>query len=291
MRESLRALLCGLPLVLATACSLGWGPVAQAGLVTDGLIVRYDGDHVSPTGSLVDTWTDLAGGDNNATATGTERPTLVSAGLNGHDVLRFSGAQYITAGADSVFDTDNLTWFIMVNLASDPDVQFLMGSAYTSGSTAHRNPELWSSYFENYGNPFFSSRALPADGSWSSSRNYASGDEWALVTCVWDGDADTSQEFLNGVAGNMLTTSDADPSGHIRMRVGAKSSATPRYYLFGDVAEVRVYNRTLSTAERQEVEAYLEAKYVPEPSTLMLLGSIAVLLLLGFLVRPRRRGK
>lgn len=265
----------GCSFIVAVASSLGVESTAQAGLVISGLILHYDGDQVSTTDGLVDTWIDQAGA-NNATSTGIQRPSLVTGALNGYDVLHFSGAQYITAGSVSALNTDDLTWFIVANPDHKTGAQFLMGSAYTAGSTSSRNPELWNSYFESYttGPSYFSSQALPAAGQWSPSRSYRSGGNWAVIGGVWDGDNNTVRGYLDGLPGTVPGyAADADPSGHIRVRVGARSSETAINYLSGDVAEVLVYNRTLSAAERQEVEAYLGVKYgletAPRPETII----------------------
>ena len=56
--------------------------------------------------------------------------------------------------------------------------------------------------------------------------------------------------------------------------------------LLGDIAEVILYDRVLTTAERQGVEEYLYAKYfIPEPTTLSLLALGG----LGLLARRRRK--
>ena len=51
----------------------------------------------------------------------------------------------------------------------------------------------------------------------------------------------------------------------------------------GNYAELIIYDSVLSEPERLAVEGYLQAKYIPEPGTLVLLGAV------GLLFGARRR--
>ena len=58
------------------------------------------------------------------------------------------------------------------------------------------------------------------------------------------------------------------------------------YNAWGDMAELIIFDTQLSDTDRGAVESYLQAKYVPEPSTIIL----SLMGLMGLLVMGRRRG-
>ena len=66
-----------------------WTPLE----ITSATILHYlEGDSVSTTGGLIDTATDKGPGGRNYTAATTARPTLLTANLNGRDVMDFDGS-------------------------------------------------------------------------------------------------------------------------------------------------------------------------------------------------------
>jgi hypothetical protein len=74
----------------------------------------------------------------------------------------------------------------------------------------------------------------------------------------------TGSVYLNGIAGTPLTTSDPAPGGASDFRVG-QGNVSPvvpyRYRLDGKIGEVILFNRTLTNAERLQVERYLGWKW------------------------------
>jgi hypothetical protein len=89
---------------------------------------------------------------------------------------------------------------------------------------------------------------------------------------IWSGSASASvtggQTFLNGVAVNGQTT--PRPQSMSVISLVATGNVTSdnfgsyrgaQNFWWGDLAEMIIYDRALSTSERQQVEAYLKAKY------------------------------
>jgi hypothetical protein len=60
------------------------------------------------------------------------------------------------------------------------------------------------------------------------------------------------------VYSNVINNSDEDGNGYLLIGFQFQNG---NHYLNGKVAEVVIYNRVLTTPERQQVEAYLNTKY------------------------------
>jgi hypothetical protein len=92
-----------------------------------------------------------------------------------------------------------------------------------------------------------------------------------VITMAYSGDGvDTDNSYLisqNGAALNTTLTASASGDALIadtpRFVLGERRNGTERFD--GDIAEVVIYNRWLTDAERQAVEAYLAQKWMDEP--------------------------
>ena len=264
--------------------------------VTSGLIVALDGSDVTTTGTAVDSWNDQAtgGGTNSASGSGTARPTLVTGGLNGHDTISFDGTDdYLEIGADSIFDTDTFTWFLVFRADSLPsDVYMLLTNAYTDiGGAASFNSErnAWSSFVSSSGT--FGSLARDPVGSAAVSTHPSVANQFFVLSAVLRSD-DSITQYLDGAAGATDTGASMTPTGHIYTVLGRQehvSLGNFKRFLDGEMAEVLIYDQELADSDRLSVQAYLGSKYgitvIPEPATAPLIG-----LGLAFLAwRSRRR--
>jgi hypothetical protein len=79
------------------------------------------------------------------------------------------------------------------------------------------------------------------------------------VVLVGSYDGATSLLSINGII-NTLSATTASTAGTLQFAVFARSDGTGLPFN-GDIAEVLVYNRALSIAERQSIEAYLGSKW------------------------------
>jgi len=229
--------------------------------VTDGLVLGYDGSDVAVTGAYVDSWNDQAagGGAHNATATGDFRPTLDTVNtLNGHSVVLFDGLYSTTAG-------DMLT----TTYTPDAGVSFFAvfrRDAQTSGGSCCR-PIVTADTLEKAG--MYVDQG--SSGDYARSRyNNEPGGAGLRVAGVGDGQyhvasvtagvgTDNFKLVLDGGTSHVGTAS-GDPSfGPVRIGGGTYTGG-PRHFA-GPIAEVLVYDRVLSDAERPRVETYLGKKY------------------------------
>ena len=298
---------------IASVCLVGvTAGLAQGGplSVTDNLLVWLKADEgVAADGDgYVSVWADQGtsvGGSNNATqGTQTKQPRLIqnASPFGDRPVLRFDGTDdYLQIGANSTFDTNNLSWFAVYKPASK-DYGIVMSSHYDYTSPGETNcaNNLWamtpaSTYSVHIRDSEGTIRGV-SSGSVDTSK-------FVIHDAVWDGDvgSDPTQGTLyayckkygdtSWTGGSPVTDVDADPSGHTYTRIG--SYVYLNYYDFqGDIAEILIYNTTLGDTDRQLVQQYLDDKWfslnpIPEPSTLVLLAAGGLLLLL--VVARRRR--
>ena len=230
--------------VLVGACA---GP-PEDGLVmhlrsTDGLTV--DGS------SAVQSWADQTVNGNGLTASGA--PTVVTAGLNGMDVIHFDGNDdAMGRGGFTGLPTGSAarSVFIVVRYnQADASTGGWVGFAY--GSVAK--------------NQVFG-LALTPDGTlgvqgWGGANDVESSPptngvgEWLSQTAIYQGG--TLSQYKNGVSIGTVSHTFATGTGGIRL--GEEINLDKNLDM--DVAEVLVYDRALSESDRLGVESYLEQHY------------------------------
>jgi hypothetical protein len=204
-------------------------------------------------GARVDQWPDLSGlGHHAVQADPDRRPTFVASGTPfGEPVVRFSGAapfEHLVVeqmGPYPVPNTIFLVWKINQNTGGDQQALdgFVDGERVRIGYQASPSRIFaWSGGgFPN----LEKSMAVPFDNL-------------ILTSVVYD---PTGGSFrVNGELEQENPTGDIGLSG---FTIGRRF--TDAQQLAGDIAELLVYDRRLSEAEIEEVEAYLDAKWLRDP--------------------------
>ena len=252
-----------------------------------GLILGLDGTDVTLASGKVASWNDQSAQGNDATqATADDQPVLGSVLTpSGQPTVAFAGSEFLDTGADSAFDSGQYTWYVVMHTNTASGNGRLINTAYADidpNSGVDDNYAAWSSFIG------------------SSNRHRVGGRDAAggFVSVNSDADAyDTNQFFIfGGTIDTLSAMGDATnivideansrleasgtgftmgPSGHLFTRIGAgssTSSASPTTFFEGEIAEVLVYDRILSSNEQSAVESYLYTKHlVPEPSSVVLL--------------------
>jgi hypothetical protein len=238
-------------------------PQGPAG-VTAGLGVWYQADQEVTSagdGQPVTVWGDSGAGSWNLTAV--SAPTLKTNELNGQPVVRFDGVDdemwtasmlgsiLSAAQAQSVFvvqkqvspvgNSVTYSWDssggaasneLSAHLAIGPDVYHIDGSAVSLGYTRAVASQPWT-------------------------------DTWHIVEMIRDGTTNSSI----AVEGNPLTITTQNPgsfntAGSAVFRMSGRAYiATPSYHFYGDIAELIIYNRVLTTLERDSIRNYLKQKW------------------------------
>ena len=187
-----------------------------------------------------------------------------------HNILDFDGANdLLSHGADSNYDTNTFTTFAVVrgNTLSDDSSEALFWMAYTrvAGTNTDHASSVWG-LGESATTKGWTGFARTSTGLHRSIRQDDSVDDrWYIISMVWNGPTgainarffDASQNLETGTD----TTANADPSGHVRSRIGASSYSAPNLYFEGQLAELLVYNRVLTANEVLDIENYLNNKY------------------------------
>lgn len=222
-------------------------------LPSDGLVAHFETESgVVTDGDAVTAWTDQSESGNDLTAVGS--PTLVSDIANGRDVVRFDGT------GDALERVGGLT---LPTGESDRTVFFV--ADYREGGFGGVS---WGAPQHNraFGLVADANGDFAVQG-WGSGNDFSSGVDAVGSEMVVQSATVQSGElthYKDGVAIDSAThTFDTADD---QLVVGAEM--TPPPYLDMDVAALVVYDRALSATERQQVEAYLEDRYLgdePEP--------------------------
>ncbi|QNN24157.1 LamG domain-containing protein [Planctomycetales bacterium ZRK34] len=258
-RRSISRLTAALAATVLTGTSFG----ATVPITSDLLLHLDAGAGVTTGGGgEVATWADQAttvGGANDATAPG-NGPTLVASGINGLPTLNFSAAssQYLQVGANSAFDSDEITWFIVGESNAPGSTQIILRSAYASGAAAGSG-SLWGTFTQSN---VFKSHARDASAGFKSSDVAATTDP-SIISAQWAADDTVSAMVTTPTStavGSAATAVTATPTGHVHTRIGTNSGSAASYF-DGNISEILVYNTTLSAVDRNEVQGYLNVKY------------------------------
>jgi hypothetical protein len=216
-------------------------------------ILWLDGTSIIQSGNLISAWNDKSGAGNNFTQSNEEyKPLYVVSGLNGKPLARFNGSSNFLNGGNILnVGTDDISIFFVLKFSTTIQMWFSKSTPASVG------------YYYYYASPntgAVCANAVPAltlfnKASYNTPNTYQihnffsnrdSGKSYFLKDNVqqWDFDiVNPANEQINSE--NCL--------------IGAWREGS--YYLNGDVAEIIIYNRTLTTDERTQIYNYLHAKY------------------------------
>ncbi|MBF0432516.1 MAG: DUF2341 domain-containing protein, partial [Fibrobacteria bacterium] len=205
-------------------------------------------------GDAVQYWRDQSGNGNDVEqSTSSNRPILVTNTLNGKPVLRFDNSNDYLIRNDALGMSGNpaMTMFVVMKGPGGTDAILHLGGPNTNDQV------------------YMSSEAGYRHGSSNKLFNENFSGAYALGTFRRSESATTGSEefFKNGVEGTQLSSVSPSstitiPGSSVYTLVGARYySSSIGYYCGGDIAEILLYNRELTEAERIKVESYLTVKY------------------------------
>jgi PKD repeat protein len=221
----------------------------------------------APNGSPVRQWRDLSGrvypdGTDGIAIqlTTANQPKLITNALNGKPVVRFDGVDDFMHSFFPINELNGLTIFIV--------------SANRSATTP--SPAQRAALFWNETAAWGATFLTPAQGAVQArfgtgqtntnlvyTRPSSIGSAYTRTAAIHSGTTETL--YVNGVLVQTVTGRRATLSGiQDTLLLGRGLSNTA---FNGDIVEVIVYSRSLSDAERQQVESYLQQKYFPSGST------------------------
>jgi len=199
------------------------------------------------TSSRVSQLTDLSGNARHFTqGTAGIRPVIGAAAINGEDVVRFTAANSEVLDGPN-FSTIGLTEaevFVITDCVADSGVQRAL---WRFGSPADDG------YY-----PFTSGEVY--DGFGSTTRQLVGDPTPALTSPRCFNVTSKAGEWTARLDGTQLFTTGTNTVGWTSTtKLGVNALGTS--FMDGDVGELIIYNRALTAAERDVVEAYLSAKW------------------------------
>lgn len=251
-----------------TGCSLSDGDII--GLSEDERLPVDDsrlwlrasaGVYINSSGSVY-YWEDRSGNSLDAICFGT--PELAEDQLNGLPVIKFSGDDYMKL--PEFLDSPNLTIFFVVKSSgvTGSQYRYFFDFGETTQKQIHLtkdatdfekfyvqsnyvNPDTWGITAKGTGNPFvFHITTARLEGNNSS--------------IYYNGIQEGTGIELNTYDTSTTWAYDGLPDGTSSPTIGARDSS-PVDKMTGDIAEIIIYTRALSSEERESVEAYLKNRY------------------------------
>ncbi len=191
-------------------------------------------------------WSDQSGRANHATqASGANQPTLVTNVLNGRPVVRFSGTQYLSL-PNLMSGASAGDGFVVVK-SIEPTSGVRVG-LWSLGSYADINfyPDSDGTIYDDFGSTARYNFAKPAI---------------ALNTCHLYNVSAKAGEWIARQNGRPFYSKSSNMVGFRTNPALGAGWNSASYGLKGDIAEVIIYDRVLTDAEREVVGFYLAYKY------------------------------
>jgi len=212
-------------------------------------------------GSPVSTWTDKSGKGNNATATGTTRPTFKTNQFNGRPAVSFDGVDdRIRTGSVSALNTNTISSFTVFNTATANTSVLFRYSYASGGGDSYLSQFIYGQFYI----PSSTQLTYMVRNSASSpppqrvdKTNYSGG--LSMSSQVWNGTT-SLDAYYNGTLEGSVAGSNSSPGGSNGVSLGANYNQTP-YYMNCSIAEHITYSKALNSAERTILDNYLGAKY------------------------------
>ena len=276
--------------VLPSIVSADLIPPSGLAVWLDAQDVDGDGSALNnPTdGTAVGTWVDKAsiqGTQSAVQTTGTLQPLYYSNVLNGQAAIRFDGSDYLAAPDVAL---GPFTYFSVFKATTQYNMIYERGlnAAFNNGEF------LYTDIVESVGIYRDTKRSgKNATPGWGNTSTFL------LTENSFNGTHDSNSLFINGGQVTLSTAdvlSDDPGTGIITDTLYVGNRMDQTYGLNGDLAELLVFNRVLTNAERNTVGSYLADKYglttayvVPEPNTLVL-SAAGLFGLLAYAWRKRK---
>jgi probable HAF family extracellular repeat protein len=206
------------------------------------------------TNTPVSLWADQSGNGNHATQpTGTSQPLWIPGAIGDRPVVRFNGTNsYLSLPGSTMTGTTGAEAFVVLKVAVDPpSVPCGLWYFGLQNNAAEFYPDTSGAIYETFG--------FSAPGGVS----YALGVPSQPLTQyhVYQVSSQTNNwaAWINGVL--LYQTINNTYAYCATPVLGGNMTVFGSYYFAGDIAEVLIFNRTLTVDEKETVGAYLASKY------------------------------
>jgi len=202
----------------------------------------------------VSAWLDLSGNNNNISQATTDfKPVYTQSAINSLAAIRYDGSNDFLEG-NFIVTGEEITAFVVAKRLAVINTGSAAFTTYNSANARDSTSldsfiEAW----ESTGNVLTTFRVTA-----KSSHPHPGNDIPYIFTTKFDGTNNIA--YLNGTAATAVAS-----AGNFNINtllVGARffDNSINRFYN-GDIGEIIIYDRTLSTLERKEVESYLSKKW------------------------------
>jgi hypothetical protein len=205
------------------------------GIVTDGLILNLDAANRKSYSGIGTGWFDLSNSGNNG--------TLLNGVTFSNNTMVFDGVDDISANATNTTFGNNTTWDAWVNRATYANAY----NMFMGRTLPYFGLEIATIIFSNNiggtQRTIRSTNFTPTNNIWYN----------LSFTTEYDGTFTIAKIYINGVLNN---TSAGFTGAQVQysqgFAIGDGRSTTPWYPFNGNVSNVKIYNRTLSSQEIQQ---------------------------------------
>lgn len=229
-------------------------------LSVSGLVLWLDASRITglADGAAVAQWNDSSGAGKHAVqASGTVQPVYKTGILNGRSVVRFDGGDCLQSPTPAWGSTTAFTVFTVFT----PTVAATNYVVVESGDGL-AGAGKWFASFRTTANDVRSS--FNGDVGATECRGGTLTTASAMTSTVIDTSlaVDEVSLWLNGVATTTraANTNNTNGPAALTLNIGARSNGTS-LGLVGDIAEILIYARALTTTERTSVERSLRTKW------------------------------
>ena len=217
---------------------------------------------VTLAGSNVTAWEDQSGNGENATTEngGADSPVFVSSAQNSKPAIQFNNFDRLGASfmriASPAFNLKNSTAFFVAKQINQLAFARLFAFLPASGEDYNSNDGL-AVVYNNTTDPRQFQIESNSGGAFENASNY---EAFGVVSyTITSGGLITP--FFNSIAGATHTNADMASTNGADALIAQGSQLVDASSLDGQIAEIVIYSRVLTTPERQQVEAYLNSKY------------------------------
>jgi hypothetical protein len=216
---------------------------------------------VTTSGSNVTAWADQSGNGNNAVGSDT-LPTLQSNAINGYPAIRFNNTQLDEEPLVSKFiisnnfNLKNSSVFVVVKQLN-LDNAFARMLSFPGSNNDYDSDDGLALVFNNT----VPQLQVESNSNNAVIENLVANNVFASVSYKIDNSGNISV-FYNGASeGTAQNANMTSQNSGGSLYIGQTSRDITIEGLYGDIAEVILYNSNLTTPQRQQVEGYLNTKY------------------------------
>jgi hypothetical protein len=214
---------------------------------------------VTVSGSNVTAWQDMAGINNASQSTSTKQPAFTSNAVNGLPAITFDGTSdylQLASGFGSSWSSGLSVFIVTKPTAVASNATFLdLGNGTLSSPNNNillYQPTTNGLTLKNY------DISTPSSVTSSSAITV---NQYQLIEATQNGST-TGIIYTNGILGNTGTVATPRTATRSTNILGASNATTgPANFFQGEIAEVLIYNKQLSAADRIALETYLFRRY------------------------------